>query len=385
VTARYQDVRIAHLETKAVTVPTRPFQTTKRVRAGLGPISSLDFVFVLAHTHSGLVGLGECVPLLGMNGQTAEGARSVIERYLAPRIIGLSPFDLERIVGIVDRAVPGGGTIRAALEMAALDLMGKALNVPLYALLGGKVRDKIPVCSEVSTSDPEGTAVCARALQAQGFNSIKLKVGGDPSSDAACVGSVREAVGPDVEIRVDANQGWTLKEALAFDRETRDRDVAIIEQPLPGFDLQGMASVVSAVRPPVEADESVVSIGDAHRVVSARAADLLNIKVGKNGGIGNCRTVAKFAQSLGMSVVIGTDFSLAVAAAAKLHMACTLPNVFGATEFTELGMFEWDCDSSLLCREPFRIDFHALAVPEGPGLGVSLDEHRLRDFPFRGA
>jgi len=375
--------RIERLETVAVSLPIRPFQTTKRVRAGLGPLVSLDFVFVMIHAQDGLVGLGECVVMPVLFNLTVEGIRAVVERQIGPKLVGLSPLDMEQIGLIVDRTLPGG-FIKAAIDMAIHDLVGKALDVPVHTLIGGKVRDRIPVCAEISTSNVAATPDQARALMALGFNSLKLKVGGNPATDAECFRAVRDAVGPDVELRVDANQGWTLKEALHFARDTQGFGLAIMEQPLPRANMEGMAALVQALDVPIEADESVVSTEDAFRVVAAHAADMLNIKLGKNG-LGNCRTIAKFAQGMSIPIMIGTDFSLGVSVAAKLHLAAALPNVSAAAEFSELGLFEFDTDAMLLSRSRFEIEAHCLAVPQGPGLGVELDHEMIAEFPYRAA
>jgi len=209
---------------------------------------------------------------------------------------------------------------------------------------------------------------------------FKPKIGSIPEKDAERLRAIREAVGPDVSLRADANRGYSPEEAIELCRLAEKHDVGLelLEQPVGAYDLPGLARVRNAVDILIEADESCFSPHDARAIVRAGAADVLNIKIAKAGGLGNAMKIAAIAEEAGLQCVLGTGFGTGVKIAAKLHLAAAIRDFTGAVEFTELGLhgplLKGDADRMLAL--PLDED-GCMPVPEGVGLGVELDEEQV--------
>ena len=208
---------------------------------------------------------------------------------------------------------------------------------------------------------------------------LQGKIGSEPALDADRLACIREAIGATAVLRADANEGYTPKDAIRLCRLAAERDVALelLEQPVPAWDLVGMAEVRRAVDTPIEADESCFTPFDAMQIVRHGAADVLNIKLAKAGGLLGAKKIAAIAEAAGLRCVIGTAFGLGIEVAAKLHLAASTPTLDEAVELTELGLHE-----NLL--QPPHDELLALplvdgrlVVPTGPGLGVALDEDAI--------
>jgi L-alanine-DL-glutamate epimerase-like enolase superfamily enzyme len=341
------------------------------------PTSCLEYVLVRIETDGGVTGIGEAEADIGFFGQTVEEVRFSIEDYLGPQLIGKDPFDREYLLGLID--FHGNTCARAGIDLALHDLMGKALGVSVGTLIGGAHKDRVPVAIEIAGGPPEDMARECMAFVDRGVRAFKPKIGGDPDADADRLRAIRQAVGPDVSIRADANQGYNPKEAIRLCRlaERRDVRLELLEQPVPAWDLQGMAAVRRSVDTPIEADESCYTIHDAMQIIRHEAADVLNIKLGKAGGLYSAKKIVALAEAAGLRCVLGTAFGLGPEIAAKLHLAASTMAVVDAVEFTELGLHP------NLLRPPqdtllaLPLSDGCLPVPTGPGLGVELDEGSL--------
>jgi muconate cycloisomerase len=217
---------------------------------------------------------------------------------------------------------------------------------------------------------------------AKGVRAFKPKIGGCPDEDADRLRAIREAVGPAVSIRADANQGYSPKEAIRLCRlaERHDVGLELLEQPVPAWDLQGMAAVRRAVETLIEADESCYSIHDAMQIIRHEAADVLNIKIAKAGGLYQAKKIAALAEAAGLKCVLGTAFGLGIKVAAKLHLAASTVSVTDAVEFTELGLHDNLLAPPGDTRLALPLEDGCLPVPDGPGFGVELDEGKLRQY-----
>lgn len=344
------------------------------------PSPSLDYNIVRIETDAGITGLGEAPADIGFFGQTSEEVKASVEDYLGPQLIGRDPLDREYLSWLIDYR--GNSCAKAGIDMALHDLVGKFLNVPVSALLGGRHKSRVMVAVEIAGGTPDEMARECVAFVDRGVRAFKPKIGADPDADADRLRAIREAVGPDVSIRADANQGYTRKEAIRLCRlaERYDVRLELLEQPVAAWDLQGMASVRQSVDVPIEADESCYTIYDAMQIVRHDAADVLNIKLGKAGGLYNAKKIAAIAEAAGLRCVLGTGFGLGLEVAAKLHLASSTMTVTDAVEFTELGLH-----SNLLAAPHDRalalpLSDGCLLVPDGPGLGVELDEEKLPLF-----
>ncbi len=256
-------------------------------QVSFGVVADTDVVLLELETDEGLIGVGEVVPLPRFNGQSVESVTAAIEQYMRPYIVGEDPFRMNRILDRAGRAVAGNMPALCAVDLALHDLVARALGRPVVDLLGGPVRDRVVAVIEMPIEDPERSAARALALVADGFRAFKPKVGRDPLDDAGRLAAIRGAVGEGVTLRVDVNQAWTADQAIGFLRESDRLGVGLelIEQPVPRWDLEGLARIRSRTDVPVMVDESVFTPQDAMRVIRAGAADIINIKQNKSGGL----------------------------------------------------------------------------------------------------
>ena len=348
------------------------------------PRPMLEYVLVRIDTDEGVSGTGEAQADIGFFGNTVEEVEVAISDYLGPQLIGLDPLDREVALGRIDYRA--NSCARAGIDLALHDLVGRALGIPVSSLLGGRHLERVRVAVEIAGGEPEDMArECLRFVEL-GVRAFKPKIGGDPDADAVRLRAIRDAVGPDVSIRGDANQGYTPKEAIRLCR-LADRygvGLELLEQPVAAWDLQGMALVRRSVDTLIEADEGCYTAHDALQLVRHEAVDVINIKIGKAGGLLHARKIAAVAEAAGLRCVLGTAFGLGPEIAAKLHLASALPNVTDAVEFTELGLH-----GSLL-RAPhdraftLPLDDGCLPVPTGPGLGVELDPREIERYRLGG-
>src|SRR4029079_4471780 len=255
-----------------------------------------------------------------------------IATILEPLLLGRDPRDVERLSASLRRALFNNPFTHAGLEMALWDILGKTAGLPLYRLLGGPVRDVVPTKYSVSGLEPPRAAEIAAWAAEQGYRVMKVKVGIEPEADVQRVRAVREAIGPNVRLGVDANGGWSPRVAIQTIRRMREFGIYFAEQPVPPVDVTWMADVRNHVDIPVMADESVNTVQDAMNLARAGAADVLSIYVGKGGGLGMARKVAAVAEAAGLVCTVGSNLEMGIAGAAMIHLAMATPSI-AAEEF----------------------------------------------------
>jgi muconate cycloisomerase len=352
---------------------------TGAVHPDLAIISSLgqhvagQYVLVRLTDDAGRVGLGEASVTAVWSGETQSGTIALVRDVLAPLLIGADPFDTEWIGHRLDQAVFGNSFAKAAVEMALLDLQGQALGVPVYKLLGGKdaAADGIRLKFVVGAVEPELAAQRARRMVERGWRAIKVKVGRPhPQADVDRLRAVREAIGADVWLSVDANGGYTVEQAVWVAPRLEKLNVVLFEQPTRRGDHHAMAEVRHRSGIPIMADESVFTPQDALDVIRARAADVLSLYPGKHAGIRATQHIAKLAEAAGLPCTIGSNLEREVATAAMAHVTVGTANIqcehfpgdlIGPVYYTEA-----------LTRQPLRYRADRLWVPEGPGLGIQV-------------
>ena len=310
-------MKITNIECIPVRVPIRP-EVAIRGKGGSHSVS--PFLLVKVHTDEELYGLGEvsCTPR--WSGEDQVTAAHFIRTILEPALAGEDPRDIERLTTRMRSALAGHAFTKAALEMALWDILGKSTGLPVYRLLGGAVREFVPTKWSISGVQPERAAGIARWALEQGFKTLKVKVGIDPAQDVARVRAVREAIGPDVRLGVDANGAWAPATAVNMIRRLGEFDIYFAEQPVPPGDFAWLADVRRQVSIPILADESVYSPQDALSIVKAGAADALSVYVGKSAGIGPARKIAAIAESAMLGCTIGSNLELGVGTAAMIHL-----------------------------------------------------------------
>lgn len=346
-------------------------------KTALGPADVSEYALVSVETDDGVAGIGEISSVFSRRGRLL--ARDVDE-VLAPRLIGLDPLDITRISTTLDDALSGAEMAKAGVEMAMWDIAGKALGVPVYTLLGGKVRESVPLSYSVPFGEPEEMAEFAAARAKEGFRTVKVKVGQDADRDVAAVRLVREAVGDAHRVRVDANMAWrTAKEAIAIIRRMEPYAPELIEQPLPPRELDALAEIRRNVGVPVMVDESVGHPRDAMEVVRRRAADIVNVYVSESGGIRNAVRTFTLCELAGLPCMIGSMPEFGVGTAAQIHLGVAMTNL--KLDSDTCGVLYHEAD---LLKTPLRFENGHAFAPEGPGLGVELDDsvvERWRERP----
>ena len=308
---------------------------------------------------------------------------AAIREIYAPLMIGKDLFDLELHHTAWDTRMAGNPAARAALDHAVHDAMGRALDVPVYKLLGGLSQPKIPLEWSVGFSDePEGMIrESTRAVKEFGLGVICLK-GGHPEGwrrDIANFEAVRKAMGPDVMIGVDPNEGWKVSETLAALPALKDLDIGYLEQPIARRNIKGLVTIRAASQGiPLMADESVFTLSDARMLAEAAAVDAFCVKLYKMGGITQARKIAAVAESADIQINAGAVCAFSqLEAAASGHFYCSLPlrRTLGAAEF--VGAFEIFGPDPLVPDPLWSIKDGYAQVPDAPGLGVNVDESAL--------
>lgn len=371
-------MKITHIETIPVRVPKNP---QRAIRSSLGYTEASTFVLVKIFTDEGIIGLGEvsCDPV--WSGEDYVTAIHYIRDIFAPLLIGEDPTHIERLTAKLDHRIKGNPFTKSAIEIALWDILGKAVGLPVYRLLGGPVREFVPTKFSVSGAEPEKAAEIAAWAVSVGFKAMKVKVGIDPDSDIARVRAVREAIGPDIRLGVDANGGWSPLVAVQTIRRLYDFNIFFVEQPVPPLDVSWLADVRRNVQVPIMADESVFNLQDAMAVVRAGAADVLSVYIGKSGGIGPARKIAAVAEAAGLTCTVGSNLEMGIASAAMIHLAMATPGI-GAEEFPcdIISPFYYEDD---LLTEPLPIKPGKARPIEKPGLGVELDEGKVERYQVR--
>lgn len=340
-------------------------------------------VVVKIHTDEGILGWGEASTLLpNRTGESAQVVALVIAKHFTPLLIGLNPLDIQHAMQTLRKASMdkyGFLYSKTAIEIALHDIAGKAYGVPVASLLGGVVRTSIGVSRSVPLKTPREVAADAERLVSAGYKMLTVKAGLDPAGDLARVEAVRKAVGPDFPIEVDANQGYRADVAIQTLSKMEDRwDVINIEQPCPWWDIAGMAEVARALRMTVTADESVLNPAEAMNLVRYQAADAFTIKVAKCGGFLPSKRIAAIADAAGLSCNMGSEHPAGVGTAAMAHFWASTPEVIDSVGYgSPLERFTDD-----IVVDPIRFENGVVHMPQGVGLGIEVDEAKLKKFAF---
>src|SRR5713101_4820786 len=341
-------------------------------------LEAVNFVFLRLETADGLVGWGEAACLGGptWSEESSESIAATIERYIVPWLVGRDASGIEVLSREMARRVQGNPFARAAVEMALWDLNGRALGVPVHRLLGGRVRDRVPLSWSLAVADAGAEIEEARAKVAGGHRIFKIKTAARPvGEDVERVRRLREALGPDVSLRIDANQGWDRPTALRAIRALEPFGLDFVEQPVPRWDFEGMAEIGRRVNVPIMADESCFSPQDAFAIARLGGVSILGLKVTKSAGLIGSMAIARIAEAAGMGCYVGCMIETSLGTAAYLHVAlAAAPVTWGCELFGPL-LLKGD-----VVRQPVRYADGAIVALDGPGLGVEVDEGALEEW-----
>ncbi|WP_434399925.1 dipeptide epimerase [Planococcus sp. 11815] len=354
---------LASIETYRIAVPLKkPFKTALRT------VEAAEAVIVHLTTQDGRSGFGEAPPTHVITGETLDSIERAVH-LIGAGLIGMDVRRREQLFEKLHKTLVGNTSAKAAVDMALYDLIAQQAGMPLTQFLGG-YRESIETDYTVSVNAPEEMAQDAADYEQQGFTVLKVKVGIDtPEQDLKRIQAIRERVGNTVTLRLDANQGWDPKSAVRIinQMEGAGFNIELIEQPVPAHDIEGMKFVTDNTLTPIMADESVFSPVDAKRVLELRAADLINIKLMKAGGIHRAMKINALAESFGVPCMTGSMIETKLGLSAAAHFAASQPNV---TRF--------DFDAPLMLKEdvlPGGIHYSGKTIhfSDGPGLGIDRE------------
>ena len=354
-------MKITEIVLGTISVPLRvPFKTALRT------VCSVEDVVVQLITDTGAVGYGEAPPTGVITGDTTGSILGAIRDHIGKAILGREVDDFEDVLQAVQTSIVKNSSAKAAIDMALWDLYGQLYRIPVYKLMGG-ARKTITTDITISVNPPEQMAQDALSALARGYDCLKVKVGADPSLDVARLAAVRGAVGPDVCIRIDANQAWQPKEAVQILNRMQEQNLGLefVEQPVKAHDLEGLKYVTERSYVPVLADESVFSPEDAVAIMADHAADLVNIKLMKCGGLYNALKIASAAEIYGVPCMIGCMLEAKISVNAAVELACAKKII------TKI-----DLDGPVLCSEDPILggavfDEKTITVSDAPGLGIT--------------
>lgn len=326
----------------------------------------------------GSVGLGNIDPSPGYSVESIEQSLTALREKLAPLVHGSDAGNPHQLVACMDAILPGYLDAKAAIEMACVDLLARRLGIPVYQYLGGAMVASVRFNAWIGILGPDEAAAEARKWFDRGFRSAKVKLGGGIKADRDRILAIREAVGPTMALRADANAGYSVADAIALGHLLEPLDMQLLEQPVADHDLAGMAKVRQAIGIPVMADESITDHESLIAVIRANCADIVKLKVMKQGGFLKCRRMLETATAAGMKVVIGHGFGLGVNTVAEIMLACTSTEVLEGLEC--VGPLKTADD---IVTRKLDISTGQMALPGGPGLGVELDEGKVRTYQIK--
>ncbi len=343
-------------------------------KIALGTLTHSNHVLVRMQDDQGRIGWGECTTFHSVYGYDQKALFNVLTDHLIPAVQGADPRNMVDLHHRMDQAIPFNQMAKCGIDLAAYDLAAQAADVPIYQLIGGKRADHVPVTAAIGITAPEEAAAMARDSAAQGYKVIKIKIGLDHNADIKRVSAVRHAVGDQIQLRVDGNQDYDRAEALRVLPQMESLGLEWIEQPLPYWDIDGLAQLAQRLDTPIAVDESVYTLHDAHRVIAAGAADVVNIKLPKCGGLYPSRQIAALCQGAGIPCFLGGCLETSPGAAAQSHFYLSTPNVISAAE-----MEPW-CYTDDVVVNPLKMENGAVKAPHGPGLGVNIDENQTARY-----
>ena len=369
-----RDLTINEIKSTIVDVP-----TVRKHKLSSLSVTAQSYVIVELRLANGVIGIGEGATLGGprWSEESVESIKATVDTYLAPALIGAAANRFEAARARMDGAAKRNNAAKAAIESALFDAVGKTLGVPAVQLLGGVVRESVPVLWTLASGDPaQEVEEAEKKIAARLHNTFKVKIGAQsPEADMARMRRLASALEGRATLIVDANQAWDETTALRCLPILAEIGVTLVEQPLPAWNILGMARLRARSTLPLMADECVFSIHDMLDVARAGAADVVSLKLVKHGGLLATRDVAAVAGAAGIGLYGGCLLESSIGAAAHLHV------------FAGLRDLAWGCEhfgpqilTGDLVTEPLRFeDFH-IHLPTGPGLGVTLDPEQLRRY-----
>ncbi len=356
------------MKIKSVDVGTYTFRLEQPYVIAYESIETVSNVFIRFETDRDIAGFGCAAPDKAVTGETAETVTTSVKDIIEPILIGADPLRPAMILEHLRKPLAEHPSAKAAVDMALYDIVGKKAELPMWKLLGG-YRDRIRTSITIGILPVDDTVVQAMGWVRQGFKALKIKGGINLEEDVERLLRVREEVGGRIELRFDANQGYTVDEALELARRARRANLELIEQPTPRGETDLLRRVTQETSVPVMADESLASLRDAFRLARNHVVDMVNIKLMKVGGISEALQINSVARAAGLDVMVGCMDESGLAIAAGLHFALARPHVSYADLDGHIGLMNDPAATAVLLRDGY---VHPTANP-----GLGFDEIRL--------
>lgn len=340
----------------------------------LGPIYNVQNLVVIIRTADGCAGYGECSPYMTINGESIDTC-FVVGQYFARVLKGKDALDIAGCIDAMDKTIFGNSSIKSAFDMALHDMAAQHAGVPLYKFLGGEKAKVLATDMTVSIGDPQKMKSDAVRFKAEGFPAIKVKLGGSLEEDVARIRAIREGIGADLPLRIDANQGWdTVENAIAVLQALAPFGIEHCEEPISRYRFMELVKVTEASPIPIMADESCGDHWDAERLIRLKACQMFNIKLGKSGGFYKGKKIAELGKAAGLHMQVGGFMESRLGMTAAAHLALSNDHIHHCDFDTPLMYTQDPVIGGIRYLQNGVID-----VPEVPGLGAVMDESYLNE------
>lgn len=338
----------------------------------LGTHEYAENIIVIVRTSNGISGYGECSPFMTINGESIDTC-FIVGQYLAKILLGKDPLNIEDCSLAMDSLIYGNSSIKSAFDIALYDIASQKANLPLFRFLSGDNTKELITDYTVSLGNADKMAGDAQTIKEKGFQAIKVKLGESKDKDVDRIRKIRETIGLTIPLRIDANQGWNVDEAIQTLIALEPFNIQHCEEPIPRWNFMELSKVKQNSPIPIMADESCCDHHDAKRLIDLAACDLFNIKLGKSSGIFKAQKIVRIAEQAGMKMQVGGFLESRLGFTASAHFALSSPNIIYC-----------DFDTPLMFNEDpvvggIRYDQKGVVtVPESPGLGAAMDEKYLQ-------
>lgn len=343
-----------------------------------GTLTAANSIVIKLHADNGLFGIGDTSPSPIFSEETPQSVIAALRDYIEPAIKGFDPCGIEAVHQRMDAVIRGNPFAKAAVGIALYDLLGKHLGVPAYQLMGGLFREEFPLLWPLMGGDVDTNVSEAENAMKRGYRSVMLKVGhNEPDVEVERMAAVRKAVGDKCVIIPDANQGWTPQVAIQCIRKMAPYNPAWIEQPVPRWDLEGMAKVREATGALICADESLCSASDAMALIKSGAVDMVSVKLQKSEGLLKAKKIAAITEAANIPIFVNSMIETGGSVAASLQFAASTPNVI---PYTAAMMSTQRLQDDILTKDSLDNVGPTIRVSSRPGLGIELDEAKLSEY-----
>ncbi len=338
----------------------------------LGPLEYAQNLVVVIRTNEGISGFGECSPFMTINGESMETG-FVVAKYLSQVLLHQNPLDIATCSMVMDRVIYGNSSVKSAFDIALHDIAARHASVPLYKYLGGNNDKKLVTDYTVSLSSSDKMASDAVKIKDAGFQIIKVKLGENGEKDIERICAIREAIGSEIPLRLDANQGWSTDEAIRVLKALEPHNVQYCEEPIPRWNFMDLPKIKANCKIPVMGDESCCDHNDAQRLIDLNACDMFNIKLGKSSGIFKAQKIQRLAEKAGMPLQVGGFLESRLGFTASAHFALAGENILFNDFDTPLMLEEDPVIGGIVYGENGKV-----TVPDTPGLGLTVDADFLK-------